>query len=143
MNKYIFLLLFCFGIHFISASPKKNETFKTMDSDPVKKIVREIAKSNVYEMPATPGYSGTPSQQSIRYRELVKSASIDQLTELATKNKNAVVRLYAFNALVSKLKDVPQEIIDQFRNDKTIIIVLNGDVANKTPLNIVAERCLY
>lgn len=143
MNNYILLLLFCFLNSFNLASLKKNETFKTADSDPVKKIVREIAKSNVYEISASVGYSGTPSKQNIRYLELVKSASIDQLTQLATKNKNAVVRLYAFKALVNKLKDVPQQIIDQFRNDKTVIIVLKGDIPNKTQLNIIAEGCLY
>jgi hypothetical protein len=143
MNNYILLLLFCLMNSFNLASPKENATFKTADSDPVKKIVREMARSNVYEISTTIGYSGAPSKLGARYKELLKYASTDQLTELATKNKNAVVRLYAFNALVNKEREVPQAIIDQFRNDKTIITVLNGDTSNKSPVNVIAERCLY
>ena len=143
MKKFILLLLVCFGSCFSWAAIKAVDNLKRADGDPIKKIVREMAKSNVYEISSTVGYSSTPSQQAIRYQELLKSASIAELTELATTNKNAIVRLYAFCALVNKSKDVPQTIIDQFRNDKTIIVVLNGDIAANTPLNSMAERCLY
>jgi hypothetical protein len=143
MKKIVLLLLAFFTNSFIWAGSKPIDNFRRSDGDPIKKIVREIAKSNVYEISTTVGYSGTPSQQAIRYQQLLKSATIAQLTELATTHKNAIVRLYAFCALVNKSRDVPQTVINQFRNDKTIIAVLNGDIAENTPMNIMAERCLY
>jgi hypothetical protein len=74
---------------------------------------------------------------------LLKAASTEELTNLATKHKNPVVRLYAFNALVQKLKDVPVAIVEQFRNDATIIVVSKNGASGKAPLNSVAEGLLY
>jgi hypothetical protein len=142
MGKYFFLLVFCFTGNFLFVPAKASIPAET-NANPIKKIVKEIAKSNVYEISTTTGYRRTPSQQSARYKQLLQIASIGDLTQLATKNKNAVVRLYAFNGLVNKLKEVPKEIVDQFRNDTTMIDVLNGDLANKVPLNKVASGLLY
>ena len=111
--------------------------------DPIKKIVREIAGSNVFEISATVGYAGTPSQQNVRYRELLEAASVSQLQQLATKNKNAVVRLYAFKGLVSQQKNIPPAIIEQFKNDSTLVVVISGDIAEKRPVSAIASGFLY
>lgn len=141
MHKFLFLLIFSFGNNFAKSStinyPEKSS------SDPIKKIVREMAKSNVYEISNAAGYAGSHSQQSSRYAQLLKAASTEELTILARKHKNPVVRLYAFNALVQKLKDVPVAIVEQFRNDATIIVVSKNGVSGKAPLNSVAEGLLY
>jgi hypothetical protein len=142
MNKYIFLLVFCLTGNFLFA-PAKAAIHSEAGANPIKKIVKEIAKSNVYEISTTTGYRGTPSQQSARYQQLVNMATTEQLIELAMKNKNAVVRLYAFQALVNKLKEVPKEIVDHLRNDTTIIDVLKGNISDKVPLNKVASGLLY
>ena len=142
MNKYIFLLAFCFMGNFLFA-PAKAAIHSEAGSNPIKKIVKEIAKSNVYEINSTTGYRETLSQQSTRYQQLLKIATAEQLTELAMKNKNAVVRLYAFQGLVNKLKEIPKEIVDQFRNDTSTIDVLKGNIAEKVSLNKVASGLLY
>jgi hypothetical protein len=141
MHKFLFFLIFSLGNN-VAKSSTVNYQQKTRPQ-PIKKVVREMAKSNVYEISATVGYAGTPSRQGSRYVQLLKTANIDELTTLATMHKNAVVRLYAFNALVNKVKDVPSPIVDQFRNDSTMIVVLKGDVAEKVPLNKIAEGLLY
>jgi GTP-sensing pleiotropic transcriptional regulator CodY len=142
MGKYFFLLVVCFTGNFLFAPAKTSIPAET-NFNPIKKIAKEIAKSNVYEISTTTAYRGTPSQQTTRYKQLLQIASVDDLTELATKNKNAVVRLYAFNGLVNKLKEVPKEIVDQFRNDTTTIKVLKGDITNDVPLNKIASGLLY
>jgi hypothetical protein len=141
MHKFLFLLIFSFGNNFAKSSTI-NYSEKS-SSDPIKKIVREMAKSNVYEISNAAGYAGSRSQQSSRYDQLLKAASTEELTSLATKHKNPVVRLYAFNALVQKLKDVPVAIVEQFRNDATIIVVSKNGASGKAPLNSVAEGLLY
>ena len=124
------------------ALPGQNIFLKTA-YDPVKKIVKEIAKSNIYEFTPTTENDVSKSQQNKRYEALLKTASVEELTNLATKHKNAVVRLYAFQALVLKLKDIPKEIIDQFNNDATMVDTLRGDIADKTPVNKISVTFLY
>jgi hypothetical protein len=142
MKKYLFLLIFGLITNFTMALPGHN-TFLNPASDPVKKIVKEIAKSNIYEFTPTTGNDISKSQQNKRYEALLKTASVEELTNLATKHKNAVVRLYAFQALVLKLKDIPKEIIDQFKNDATMVDTLRGDIADKTPVNKISVTFLY
>ena len=142
MSKYFFLLAFCFAANVFPVTAKVSTVSAPIDN-PIKKIVKEIAKSNVYEIRSTAGSRETASQQSSRFQQLLQISSIDDLTELATKNKNAVVRLYAFNGLVNKLKDVPKEIVDQFRTDTTLIYVLNGNETHTIPVNKVASGLLY
>ncbi len=141
MNKLLFLFIFCFMNSYAKSSA--NNYTEKHNSDPIKKIAREIAKSNIYEVSGIVGYGGSRSQQSIRYEQLLKAANIDELTELAIKHKNAVVRLYAFNALIQKLKEVPVALVDQFRKDTTIIVILKDDITHKVPLNVVASGLLY
>ena len=142
MKKYLLLIIFCYAGNFILASQKSNLFTKTTASDPVKKIVKTIAKSNVYDLSAI-NITHPNSPKNLRYEELLNIATAEKLTELATKNKNAVVRLYAYKALINKVKNIPKEIVDQFNNDATIINTINGDTAGKAPLNSIAKGLLY
>ncbi len=125
------------------ASPKNDHFNNIPASDPVKKIVKEIEKANIYEYTATVGFAGTASQQNIHYEELLKTASTDELIKLATKNKNAVVRLYAYRAIVQKFKEVPKDILNQFNNDTSVVNTLRGCIAEKTTVKVIAESLLY
>ena len=125
------------------ASPGTNEFSKTTASDPLKKIVKEIAKSNIYEYPTTAGIAGNSPKQNIRFEELLKTADNDELVKLATKNKNPVVRLYAYRAIVQKFKEVPKDILDRFNNDTSLVNTIRGGVADKKPVNIIAASFLY
>lgn len=142
MSKYVFLLVFCFMGNFLFA-PAKAAIHAEAGSTPIKKIVKEIAKSNVYETANTDANSQTSSLQNARYQQLLKTATTQQLINLARENKNAIVRLYAFRALVNNLKEVPVEIVEKFRNDATLIEVKHGDAIEKKPLHTIASGFLY
>ncbi len=143
MKKYWLLIIFCYANNFLTASASNIPLNKIINSDPVKKIAKEIAKANVYEYPVNAGVAGTVSQQNIRYEELLKTATNDDLIRLATKHKNAVVRLYAYRAIVQRLKEIPKDILEQFNNDTSIVITLRGNVSGKTSVNKIAESFLY
>ncbi len=112
-------------------------------SDPIKKMVKEIAKSNVYEYPVSAGFPGTTSEQNIRYEELLKAADNNDLIKLATTHKNAVVRLYAYRAIVQKMKEIPKDILDQFNKDTSEVNTLRNGIADKTTVNKIAGSFLY
>jgi hypothetical protein len=143
MKKYLLLIIFCSAGNFIMASPKSIFFTKTTASDPVKKIVKAIAKSNVYDLSATNNSAHSNSPQNLRYEKLLNTATTEKLTELATKNKNAVVRLYAYKALINKIKNIPKEMVDLFNNDTTVINTINGNTASQAPLNSIARGFLY
>lgn len=143
MKKYLFLAIFCCMNNLMIASPKINNFFKTTNSDPVKRIVKEIAKSNIYDYITTAGIAGTLSKQNILFDELLKTADNEDLIKLATKNKNAVVRLYAYRAIVQKFKEVPKDILDQFNNDTSPVNTMRGGITDKKPVNVIAASFLY
>ena len=137
MKKYWFFLAFCCIHNVVIAASKTNATFKTASADPVKRIVREIAKSNVFELPAS------HTLQNARYLQLSETASVDELIKIATKNKNAVVRLYAYQAIVQKLTEVPPDIFEQFDHDTSIVATLRGNIPGRSTVNKIAASFLY
>lgn len=70
MKKYLFLLIFGLVTTFTMAFPGQN-IFLKATSDPVKKIVKEIAKSNIYEFTPMTGNDISKSQQNKRYEALL------------------------------------------------------------------------
>lgn len=106
----------------------------------IKTIAKEIAANNVYEQTYTIGYFNLKSEQRERFEKLVSIANEKQLLKLASKNKNAVVRLYSFQALKKKTKIIPESLIRKFKNDHTEIITINGCLANKRNINNLAFR---
>jgi hypothetical protein len=137
------LLFFLSGYCLASAFLVKKERLfsQRINETPVKKIVKKIAKANIFVV--TPLNSKNVSEQELNYRDLLKTASIEELTQLAAEDKSAVVRLYAFRALMESVKDVPQNIFTQFRNDSTAINVIDGTRAETKPLNSIANGFLY
>ncbi len=134
-----FLSAYCLAGAFLV---KKERLFsQRINETPVKKIVKKIAKANVFVV--TPLNSKNVSEQELNYRDLLKTSSIEELTQLAAEDKSAVVRLYAFRALMESVKDVPQNIFTQFRNDSTAINVIDGTRAETKPLNSIANGFLY
>lgn len=113
----------------------------TINENPVKKIVKRIEKENVYVV--TPMNSKNISDQERNYVDLLKTASIEELTQLAAEHKNAVVRLYAFRALMESVKDAPRHIFEQFMNDTTPVKVINETRSETKPLNSIANGFLY
>lgn len=119
-------------------------TIYTSSSDtPLKKIVRRIAKANVYVVTTLNTNDKTVADQELNYRELLTTASPEELSDLAEGDKNAVVRLYAFKALMETIKDAPKNIFVQFMNDTTPVKVINGRTSEMKPLNSISNGFLY
>lgn len=135
--------VFVAGFYPVGAlSFKKEISFsKTNNETPVNKIVKRIAKANVYTV--TPTNTKIVSDQELNYVDLLKIASIEELTQLAKDHKNAVVRLYAFRALMEMVKDAPKDIFEQFSKDSTPVRVVNGTSSEMKPLNSISNGFLY
>lgn len=110
--------------------------------DSLTSVVKAMANSNIYEVSYTVGYAGSVSKQYLRFEQLLTLATGQQLLALATNNKNAVVRLYALQALKRKKINIPDALIQQFQNDHTIVDMLKGCIANKKGVNILAQQDL-
>ena len=147
-KKYYLLLLIicCYHVPIVSAykSTGRDISFsKPTNENPLKKIVKKIAKANVYD--ATPVVSNHKviSEQEINYQDLLNTASPEQLIDLATNDKNAVVRLYAFRAIMAKVKSAPNNLYMQFANDHSSIKVINGTITSRKPISTISNGFLY
>lgn len=136
---------FISGYQGANAFPTKQESSipASIKETPVKKIVKRIEKENVYVVTPLNMNSKIISAQELNYGDLLKTASIEELTQLAADHKNAVVRLYAFRALMESVKDAPKNIFEQVLKDTTPIKVINGTRTETKPLNSIANGFLY
>ncbi len=138
MKKCI-LIFICSSVTFLGHASSHNVSFFKMKfSDTVNSIVSSISNHNVFES-AHVGFAGVPSRQYILYKKLDAVASNEELRELAKNNKNAVVRLYAFEALLNR-KEVTEEINKQFQNDQAMVYTLQGCVGGRSNVKDVAHR---
>lgn len=143
-----FLLTFIACYHVSEAfSFKENyhtfPLYTSVNDTPLKKIVRRIAKANVYVVISSHSNDKVVSDQELNYQDLLKAASPEELSGLAAGDKNAVVRLYAFKALMETVKDAPKNIFEQFMNDTTPVKVVNGSRSEMKPLNSISNGFLY
>ena len=130
-NTFLFTLLIIAGISSFG---------QRQSDDSLATVVKEIANNNVYEVSYTVGIAGAISSQLQRFDLLLSLSTNDQLLNLATHNKNAVVRLYAFQALKHKKIEIPTALNQQFQNDKTIVEMLNGCVGDKKSVSTLAQQ---
>ncbi|HEY3370136.1 MAG TPA: hypothetical protein VGK10_04760 [Prolixibacteraceae bacterium] len=117
-----FLLVLCYFIP-VQQGSSWNQGFKISSS--VNQVVNKISRHNIYEY-QTVGYAGKLSEQYQRFEKLERIANIDELIYISKKDKNAVVRLYAFQGLKRKGVLIPKDLQEQFDNDKSEIQSLNG-----------------
>jgi hypothetical protein len=138
--KNLFVGLFLFGLFFSSsAKPGLYEDKKLKLNDSVIEILRDISMHNVYEY-KTVGIAGTLSKQYLKYEQLARVATIEELLQISKDYKNAVVRLYAFQALKLKGTTIPKDLQEQFDNDKTEIQTLNGCLGNISKVNEISKE---
>ena len=109
--------------------------------DQVTKIVKELATTNRYDESFTIGIGGIISPQYQLFEQLVSLATPQQLLDLTT-HKNAVVRLYAFQALKRKQVVIPDKYLKQFDNDQTLITVMRGCILEQQPVNMLINHTL-
>src|SRR5690349_10459362 len=95
-------------------------------ADEVTAIVDSISSSNIYETTYAVGFTGALSEQYQRFARLAKLARIEQLIDLAGTHPNAVVRLYAYQALKKRKAIIPGSLISRFGHDNTVVRTLNG-----------------
>ena len=122
MHHFIKTTFFIFSLQFIIASVSGQQKY----NDSLILIISEIENSNIYEMSYTVGYAGTISKQYLRFKQLLQLATGKQLSELAVNHNNAVVRLYAYQALKQKSVPIPENIVVYFTNDHTFVKTLWG-----------------
>jgi hypothetical protein len=133
-KKFFLATLFALSIGF-SFGQQRQEDSLTM-------IVAAIARSNVYEASYTVGYRGMVSKQYQRFEQLIDLATEKQLLALVEQHKNAVVRLYAFQALKARKVAISEKLKRQFHDDKTVVKVLKGCVADERSLSVLATQDL-
>lgn len=128
--KNLLLGLFLLGLCYSSSAKPGLFVDKQLKlSDSVIEILKDISKHNVYEY-KTVGIAGTLSKQYLRYEQLARVATIDELLQISKDYKNAVARLYAFQALKLKGFVIPKDLQEQFDSDRTEIQTLNGCLGN-------------
>lgn len=115
---------------------------RSLESDSLRALVKEIEQSNTYEMSAKIGYAGAESKQYLRFERLVRLATHSELIELAGAHKNAVVRLYALQALKRRDLSIPAELLQQFERDHTTVMTVNDCVVDNQPVSALAQTNL-
>lgn len=133
--KNIFLLV-------VLAVAAKDSLGQGMPQDSLQTVVAEITSRNVYEKSSSIGYAAAVSEQYRRFRWLVSSATVQQLTNLAARHKNAVVRLYAFQALKQKHASIAGDLLKQFQHDETMVETLEGCIGEKKTVKELAAQNL-
>ena len=104
----------------------------------IKSLIKEIAANDLYERTYTVGYFGAVSRQMQLFQELMSNGSECELTEIALNNKNAVVRLYAFQAIKMKVESISHSLIEKFTSDSSQVITLIGCLGSKETVNKLA-----
>lgn len=109
---------------------------------PIRKIVQEISKANVFVL-------HEPEQPSPLVRDLEKNyfllsrlATSSELENLIRTHKNAVVRMYAFKALTTQVYNISAEIMAIVNNDATTINCINRDVTEKAQIKNLVQNFL-
>jgi hypothetical protein len=101
----------------------------------------EIATHNRYES-AHVGVAGIKSRQYTRFESLLPLASVNELEEMATADTNAVVRLYALQALHHKGVTIAAALKKKFAEDKTLVFTLNGCIGGEQSVQSLASSIL-
>lgn len=104
-------------------------------------VVFNIAMENRFEG-AYVGFAGTKSKPYASYEQLVKLADSTQLAGLCLHHFNAVVRLYAAQALQEKNIAIDKKIDEKMQGDNTTVFTLKGCIANNETLATIYKRDL-
>lgn len=130
------LYLFCY---FSSVEQCLSKDKNLQLSNTVIQMLNEISNHNIYEY-KTVGIAGRLSEQYLRFEKLERVATIGELIHISKNHKNAVVRLYAFQALKCKGILIPKDLQEQFSNDKSEIKTLNGCFGNISKINELSKE---
>lgn len=138
------LLMTCFLIvgQVAQSSPGIENTPEIHAPNPIKKIVKAIAKADIFVL-ATPAQpSSLVTEQEKNYLLLSRLATSNELEVLVLMHKNAVVRMYAFQALTTQLNHIPENIMNVINNDTDLIECINKEKSKKVEIKILAQNFL-
>lgn len=122
--------------------PGQGNTLEQPVPKPIRKIVKAIAKANVFVLHQPEQASPLVIDLEKNYFLLSKLATSDELEDLIRTHKNAVVRMYAFKALTTQVFDIPASIMNRINNDTATIECVNRDKTENTQLNVLAQNFL-
>lgn len=111
-------------------------------SNPIKKIVKALAKENIFILNVPEQSTPLVVAQLKNYTQLERLATSDELEDLILHHKNAVVRLYAFKVLTNQMRDLPENIMLIINNDKSEVEYINRDKKEKAFLKVLAQNFL-
>lgn len=114
-----------------------------LKSDSVALIIKEIGKSDIYEVSYTVGYFGSLSLQYQRFEKLLSLASQQQLIHFAANDSNAVSRLYCYQALRQKKSDILVSLKQQFSKDTTKVKTLKGCTGEERSVSSLANEDIF
>ena len=147
MKSYKFLsllLITCLilGVRDVQAIPGRGNTLEQPVPKPIRKIVKAIEKANVFVLNKPEQASPLVSGLEENYFLLSKLATSNELEDLIRTHKNAVVRIYAFKALTTQVRDVTAEIMALVNNDTASIECFNRDKMEKVELKKLVQNFL-
>ncbi len=138
----LFITCFMFVGQIVQSASKMGNKIELKAPDQIKKIVKAIAKANIFIL-ATPVHpSKLVIEQEKNYLLLSRLATSEELEVLILTNKNAVVRMYAFQALTTQLHHIPENIMNMINNDTTQIDCINKDKSEKAEIKTLAQNFL-
>ena len=109
---------------------------------PIRKIVKAIAKANVFVLHQPEQATPLVTDLEKNYFLLSKLATSDELEDLIGTHKNAVVRMYAFKALTTQLYEIPASIMNIINNDTATIECINRDKTEKVQVKNLVQNFL-
>lgn len=138
------LLITCFfiGINEIQASSVLKNNQEQPVPKPIRKIVKEIEKANVFVLHQPEQVSPLLTKLEESYFLLSKLATSVELENLIETHKNAVVRMYAFKALATQVYDIPPNIMMIVNNDTSTIDCISRDKTLKAPIKTLVQNFL-
>ncbi len=95
-------------------------------------IVFQMGLNNQFESPFV-GIANKPSTQFALYRQLEKEGGAETLLTLVEKSENAVVRLYAAKAYLSKFGKLLPSLHEKMLSDTSLVNMVDGCVLIRLP----------
>ena len=116
--------------------------FEQVAPNPIKKIVKALAKGNIFILNVPEQTTPFVTAQEQNYTQLERLATSDELEDLILHHKNAVVRLYAFKALTKQMHNLPENIMLVINNDNNEVEYIDRNKKEKALLRVLAQNFL-
>ena len=138
----LLIIVVLLNMNDVMAKPAPANIYDQPIPKPIRKIVKEIEKANVFLLQKPEQTSPLLTDLEENYFLLSKLATSNELEDLIRTHKNAVVRLYAFKALTTQVHNIPGITMDIIHNDKATIACIKGDKTENVELRILAQNFL-